>query len=324
MNPFEGKAAGAPRRRMAWLDIVRGIALLAMASYHLLWDLATSGYLDAAFPSTGWPRIYARCIATTFLVLAGFSLVLAQGDAIRWRSFTMRLGKIVAAAALVSLATWFAIPEGFIFFGILHAIAAASLIGLLFLRLPLPLLPLAAAAAIAAPHLLTSDAFNEPWLWWLGLSTRTRTSFDYVPLLPWLGPFLIGMTVARLAPVKAWLRQKAQGKTSPGRLMAPFSFIGRHSLVFYLVHQPVLIAIVYAVSLVAPPGARGDDVTYQGSCEMSCAANQSAEFCQRFCGCTLERLQDLDMLAEFQSGAISIAEDERVKAIAAECTTMAQ
>ena len=81
----------APARfRMPWLDMARGIALLAMASYHFMWDLASFGYLEPDFPASGWPRIYARAIASTFLFLAGFSLVLAHGDHIRWQSFWKR------------------------------------------------------------------------------------------------------------------------------------------------------------------------------------------------------------------------------------------
>lgn len=314
----------AARNRFAWLDVLRGGALLAMASYHFMWDLADFGYLDAAFPSTGWPKLYARAIASTFLAMAGFSLVLAHGNGIRWKNFCKRLAIIAGAALLVTAGTYFAMPRGFIFFGILHEIALASLIGLVFLRVPWPLTILVAAAAIAAPNYLQSPAFNAPWLWWLGLSTRTHNSFDYVPVLPWVGPFLIGMAMARSGLLTNGARQNAQGTTGSNRGKAVLTFLGRHSLVFYLVHQPVLISILYVFSLVVPAPQVAPEAKYIGSCEMTCKTRQDAQFCQQFCGCTLERLQQLQLLVPFQSGAISMDDDPRIKDIAVECTTLSQ
>jgi uncharacterized membrane protein len=307
--------------RMGWLDTARGIALTAMASYHFMWDLGDFGYIDAAFPATGWPKIYARTIASTFLFLAGFSLVLGHGRMIRWRSFGIRLGKIAAAAAAVSLASYFFMPQGLIFFGILHDIAIASLIGLIFLRAPPIVTALAAVAALLAPFYLTSEAFNTPLLWWTGLSPRTRASFDFVPILPWLCAFLMGIAIARLPPLMDWLRQNAGGGNAKNRWKQPFAFLGRHSLVFYLVHQPILIAFLYCVSLIHPAPTPDPAAGYVKSCEVSCGASQDAPFCKKFCGCTLEQLKAQDLFASFQSGAISAGKDERIKRIAVECSS---
>jgi uncharacterized membrane protein len=328
--PDGAASSPASRRRFQWLDTLRGGALIAMASYHFMWDLADFGYLDAEFPSTGWPRLYARAIASTFLFMAGFSLVLAHGSGIRWNSFWKRFSIVAGAAILVTVGTYFAIPQGFIFFGILHEIALASLIGLLFLRLPWPITALAAAAIIAAPNLppetinLRSEVFNAPWLWWVGLSTRMHNSFDYVPVLPWLGPFLLGMAFARIGAIANGLRQNVSGITQLPSRKRPFAFLGRHSLVFYLVHQPILISVLYVFSLAVPAPQVAPEVKYIRSCEMSCKPDRDANFCQRFCGCTLERLQQIRLLAPFQSGAISAGDDERIKDIAIECTTMSQ
>jgi uncharacterized membrane protein len=310
--------------------MLRGAALLAMASYHFMWDLADFGYLDDAFPSTGWPKLYARSIASTFLIMAGFSLMLAHGRGIRWNSFWKRLAMIAGSAALVSVGSWFVMPQGLIFFGILHQMALASLIGLLFLRVPWQVTVVIAVTIIAIPNLpgnvtdLHSDIFNPPWLWWIGLSTKLHNSFDYVPVLPWFGVFMLGMTLARIQPLMRWLRQNTIATIRPKLWTAPFAFLGRHSLVFYLVHQPLMIACVYAVSLIAPAPQVAPEVKYIESCEMSCRADRGEKFCKPFCGCTLDRLQQLKLLAPFQSGAISVDDDARLKDIAVECTTTSQ
>ena len=135
------ESSDAPRKapRIGLLDTLRGIALLAMASYHGTWDFEFFGYLQPGTAETGLLKIYARVIASTFLFMAGFSLVLANMPAIRWPSYGKRLGMIVAAAIAISIVTFVGMPDEWIFFGILHCIAAASLIGLLFLRLPAPI-----------------------------------------------------------------------------------------------------------------------------------------------------------------------------------------
>jgi uncharacterized membrane protein len=324
--PDEAQRPSVPRGRFQWLDTLKGVALIAMASYHTMWDLADFGYLDAAFPSTGWPRLYARAIASSFLLISGFSLVLAHGNGIRWKSFGKRLAIVIGAAALVTVATYFVIPQGFIFFGILHEIALASVIGLLFLRLPWPMTVLAAAIIIALPnyYLQPSDSFNAPWLWWVGLSTRTHTSFDYVPVLPWLGAFLLGVALGKIGAIRDWLRQNARGITPAKPWTAPLAFLGRHSLVFYLVHQPVLISILYVFSLVVPAPQVPPATKYVESCEMTCKPDRDANFCRQFCSCTLKRLQQTKLLVPFQSGAISVDDDVRIKDIAVECTALSQ
>lgn len=308
-------------RRFAWLDIARGLALLAMASYHFMWDLTTFGYLEPGFPSTGWPRIYARVIASTFLFLVGFSLVLAHGDQIRWRSFWKRWIIIAGAALLVTVASYFAIPQGLIHFGILHAIAAASLIGLIFLRVPWPATFLVAVGVFVAPQFLRSDAFNEPWLWWIGLSTQPRQSFDYVPLLPWFAAVLAGIGVARLPFLSRYLRQFESGEKQPGRVKSALAFLGRHSLVFYLVHQPVLISILYGVSLAYP--APGHPDAFIRSCVATCLPDANEAFCKRYCDCALKGLEGQELLAPLQSGTMPEAYRGEIDKIRSQCTAEA-
>ncbi|PST24563.1 DUF1624 domain-containing protein [Mesorhizobium plurifarium] len=310
--------------RIALLDALRGLALVAMALYHFVWDLEFFGYVAAGTAGTGGWRMFARLIAGSFLFLAGYSLVLGQLPNLRPRAFAMRFAKIAGAAALISIGTWFAFPQSFIFFGILHAIAAASLVGLLFLKLPAAVSFLAAAAAFAAPFHLRSSVFDVPALWWVGLSETIPRSNDYVPLLPWLAPFLIGLGTAKLLhpAFSAW-RSRSAG-TGEAPWIAPLAFGGRHSLLVYLIHQPLLIAAVYLFSLAVPAPTPDPAQAYRLNCERACSNGNSAISCSAFCGCTLDRLREQNLFDDLNLGKIDVNTDERIARIAGQCTMDAQ
>lgn len=320
----------APQKtpRIGILDTARGIALLAMASYHCTWDFEFFGYLESGTAETGWLKFYARSIASTFLFLAGVSLVLANSPEIRWQSYFKRLGMIVAAAVAISIVTFIGMRDEWIFFGILHSIAAASIIGLLFLRLPAfatLLIAILLATGIVvdnviAPFSLHSSLFDAPWLYWVGLSESLPRSNDYVPVFPWLTPFLFGLGIAQLAISLGWLRPLA--RLGPGRNL--IARAGRHSLIFYLVHQPLLFGLVYLLSLVAPPAPPDPTVSYIKPCEASCTQSGSEAMCRSFCKCTLDQLQAQNLFSPLESGAIKADSDERINRIALQCTEQAK
>ncbi len=230
----------APRPRIPALDIARTVALVCMAIYHFTVDLALFGVVAPDLPFTGFFRYFAHAIAGSFLFLVGISLVLAHRRKIRWRPWLKRLAQIVVGAALVSAATYADNPETYVFFGILHMIAAASLIGLPFLRAPIWLTLATAALAFIAPHYLRSTAFDAPWLLWLGLSSEIPRSIDFEPVFPWIGPVLLGIATAR-----AGVPERLATTRAPGSLVRALSWPGRHSLAIYLVHQPVLFGLLW-------------------------------------------------------------------------------
>ncbi|OAP34405.1 hypothetical protein AU381_23990 [Sinorhizobium glycinis] len=312
--------------RIDLLDALRGLALVAMAIYHFTWDLEFFGYVAAGTAGTGGWRLFARLIASSFLFLAGYSLVLGHSPKFRARPFLLRFARIAGAAALISIATWFAFPQSFIFFGILHAIAAASLVGVLFLRLPAPVSFLAAAAAFAAPLYLRSAFFDTPALWWVGLSENIPRSNDYVPMLPWLAPFLLGLGTAKLLhPMLAARWRSAQRDEGFRKLwIRPLAFGGRHSLAIYLLHQPLLIGFVYAFSLVVPAPVPDPAQAYRLNCEQACSSQEAAISCSAFCGCTLDRLKEQNLFEDLNQGKIDLRTDERIARIATQCTMEAQ
>ncbi len=238
----------ASRPRIFVLDIARVAALLAMAVFHFVFDLEIFGYVDPGTTGAGFWRGLAIASAGSFVFLAGVGLWLSHANGIRWTAFSKRLAIILAAAALVSVATYIAFPDAFVFFGILHSIALCSVLGLAALRLPIVVILLVTVAVFFAPDFVSSPAFNAPWLWWTGLQTIPLSTVDYEPIFPWFAAFLAGLAAAKLASHLGYWEKLSTTKTS--RTMRVFGFFGRHTLVVYLVHQPILISIVWAATQV--------------------------------------------------------------------------
>lgn len=307
-----------PKGRIDAIDIARGAALVAMAIYHFTWDLEFFGYVPPAMTAVGGWKLFARSIASSFLFLVGVSLFLGHAKGIRWRGYWRRLAMVAGAALAISIVTYMAVPGGFIFFGILHQIALASVLGLAFLRLPALVTLIAAAAAIAAPHYLRSSIFDDPWWWWTGLSESRPRSNDYVPVFPWFGAVLIGIAAAKIAErtgLFAWLA----GLRTPGWTW-PLSFGGRHSLAVYLIHQPVLIACIWLFSQVFPPAEVPRKVREQRSCEATCSEQRDTTFCTRYCACMLDTLEQEGALEGIFADDKSEALRSRVEEIAGRCT----
>jgi uncharacterized membrane protein len=238
-------APAAPR--IVLVDIARTAALAGMALFHFTYDLELFGHLPPGTTAMPGPWAYfARLVAGSFLFLAGVSLLLGHGETIRWPAFLRRLALLAGAAVIISLATYLALPHAWIFFGILHAIAAFSVIGLAFLRAPALLTAAVAVAVFLAPPYLRGPAFDTPALLWLGLSSRPPLSIDFEPLFPWLAPLLMGMAVARLAETAGlWRRLRAAPQPRWAKAVA---WPGRHSLILYLIHQPVLVGAIWAAT----------------------------------------------------------------------------
>lgn len=307
-----------PKYRLEAIDLARGAALAAMAVYHFAWDLEFFGYAPPGMTAeTGW-KLFARCIAASFLFLVGVSLFLAHGRGLRLKPFLRRLAMVAAAAAGISLVTFIVVPGGFIFFGILHQIALASVLGLAFLRLPALLTLAAAAMVVAMPWFARHAFFDHPALWWVGLSTVNPPSNDYVPLFPWFASVLAGIAAARIANAASLFSRMA------GRAMAawtrPLQFAGRHSLAVYLIHQPLLIAGLWLFSQMSPPAKLPREAQFTAACNVQCRETFGAAFCSHYCACMLEDLGAEGRFDEIYAGAPSAETSRRLPEIVSACT----
>ncbi|MGH6924057.1 MAG: DUF1624 domain-containing protein [Propylenella sp.] len=319
----DAPAAASPAARLPLIDAARGVALAAMIVYHFSWDLRYFGYITANVTEDfGW-RLFARAIAASFLFIVGVSLVLASRGGFKRRRFLRRLGVIAAAAAAVTVATYFLFPDRFVFFGILHHIAVASVLGLAFVNAPIPVVGAAAVACFLVPPLLSGPTFDSPALNWLGLASYFPRTNDFVPLFPWFGVVLAGIVAARIGPrfwpagppiatIDAW--------TPP-----PLVWVGRHSLVIYLLHQPILFGAVFLASEVAPPSFAGFEPSYVESCTSACIeADVEADICRRTCDCMAERAKAEGLWRDMMRQRLDRDQTERYFAISDECRIAAE
>lgn len=276
------------RSRIKLVDVARGLALIAMAIYHFVWDLDFFGYIDPGTSVSGGWRTFARGIAISFLFIVGFSLYLANRDNFRAKSYIRRLALILAAAIAITMATLLVTPNEFIYFGILHHIALASVLGLFFLKLPASVVLACGLFSFALPHLIEGGIFNHWLLWWTGIATNVRPSSDFQPLFPLFGVVLFGIAAAKLAKHMDWTPRLATLEW-PDQVPV-LGWIGQHSLAFYLIHQPVLISLLWLFSQVVPPPAQDQGALFLNSCNVECAAYRDEAFCNAYCGCLLDKV----------------------------------
>lgn len=293
--------AFTPSRRRPRIDVLRGIAIVAMITYHFTWDLGFLGFIKLNIAQTEWGMNIARGIAASFLTLVGVSLALANANGFDFGSFWRRLVLIGGAAALVTLGTWFAMPDAFIFMGVLHCIALSSLIAASFWCAPLYVTLAGAALSFTLP-LFIQDISPWPFGWILGLAAHPPRTNDYVPLFPWLGFVLSGLAVGQIFASSARGIFSTEALTSkPVHVLAQ---AGRHGLIIYLVHQPVMIGVLSGFLFLFGPGQEDRQASaFDSQCVQACIVQRDRVACEEGCTCVTGKLLERGYFK--QSGAVS-------------------
>ena len=254
--------------RVRSVDVLRGVAMVWMTAFHFCFDLQYFGYLHTSFydnPIWTWQR---SAIVGLFVFSAGLGQSLAAAQGLSWTRFSRRWLQIVAGSLLVSAGSYWMFPDSFIYFGILHGMALMLVLGRALAlglqphwkrrRVALSvLLCVGGALAAALPtlglalhaHWPAAEALNTPAWNWLGLISRKPITEDYAPLFPWFGIFLWGLAAGAWWPLTP-ITSSTQGNTPdratriPGpveTVLKALAWLGRHSLPYYLLHQPVLM-----------------------------------------------------------------------------------
>jgi uncharacterized membrane protein len=245
--PPAAAAAPSARRDRIWeIDFLRGLSIILMVGYHLLYDLGEMAGIKSLLGFTtdlSTPAWLAAqyFFAALFVVLSGVSSTLSRGN-------VRRSLKLLAVALLVTAVTFVFNRAATVHFGILHCLGVSILLyGLAFERAKAPACAAACAAVVGVslvlPLALKGVTIGFDWLLPLGIHSPVYSSFDYFPLLPWFGIFLGGAALGKsvYASKRSVIRR---------RLPATFvNFAGRHSLLIYIVHQPVILAALYLLGL---------------------------------------------------------------------------
>lgn len=226
-------------RRIPVIDALRGVAVCLMIIYHFCFDLSWFGLIRANFNGDPFWLAARAIIVTSFLLLVGVSLVLADRSHQSPRQFSRRLLLVAVCAMIVTATSFVMFPARFIFFGILHCVVVASLVAIPVVRKPIFAL-IAGIAVLLVGLTVQWSVFDSPWLNWIGLMTHKPATEDYVPLFPWLAMVLFGIAIAHALFKTDVIVTKVASVATPGWL----NWAGRHSLVIYMLHQPILIGVL--------------------------------------------------------------------------------
>ena len=240
----------ATPQRFDRLDALRGLAIVWMAVFHFCFDLNHFGLWEPRqfFTRDPFWTTQRTAIVSLFLLCAGLGQAVAlqavqSGSLGRRfdRRFWRRWAQVAGCALLVSAGSALMFPNSWISFGVLHGVAVMLLLARLAAPLRAWLWPLG-ALCLALPHLVQHSFFDSRATNWLGLVTRKPFTEDFVPVLPWLGVMLWGLAAG------FWLLRHQRGVLAGAvpAVLRPLAVLGRWSLSFYMLHQPVFIGALTA------------------------------------------------------------------------------
>ena len=225
------------RRRFDVLDVWRTLAIVLMVAYHFLYDLYIFGVIFANQLFSAPLNVLERFICCSFILLAGTSARFSRNN--------LRHGLIVLGAGLV-VEIGAAVAGQTIRFGVLMLLGS-SMVLWHFLGKGLQKLPgwsVAAGSGVlffAARWWTGRTAVSVPWLYPLGFTAPGFYSADYFPLLPWFFLFLTGTALG------GWCLAHRENRLLTVSLPRALTWPGRHSLIIYVLHQPVLYGISYLI-----------------------------------------------------------------------------
>lgn len=231
------------------VDALRGLAVCGMILFHFLFDyafLVSPGFVDVTQGGWFW---FGRAVAVTFIILSGVSWTLhthrkhdsPERRSHEWRVYVRRGILLLSGGLVISLLTFVLFHAYAIWFGVLHLLGLSFIIGIPFLHRPRA--ALGAGTILTAGGLFFSTLGNNIMPFWPIILPVSFSTFDYFPLLPWFGIFLLGIRAGHFFYPRGMRSRFAYAL--PANVITVFlSRIGKKSLLIYFVHQPVLVGAI--------------------------------------------------------------------------------
>ncbi len=233
--------------RYALLDFIRGIALINMICYHLIWDIVHIFGVEINWYTSTIGYIWQQCICHTFIFLSGFCFDLGKRKVKRGIT-------ILAVSFVITAVTVIFMPENTILFGVLTLIGSASLFMIPAIRIFDKLnnyvgLTIMLTVFVLTRHIssgtISLGAITVPKSWYaniftayLGFPPNDFVSQDYFPIIPWIFLYIAGYYFYRIITKQGWTKPLAFS------LCPPVEWCGRKSLIIYVIHQPIIYAIL--------------------------------------------------------------------------------
>ncbi len=228
--------------RLWLLDALKGLALILVMIFHAIFDLEYFAHCSLDCRAWHW-KLCARIASILFITISGICFGMSASKTAHYplNKVAFRSATLLGCALLVSLTTWFIVPEGTVYFGILHFLAIAPLIVYICLSKRAMLLFLA-VMCLGGSFLIPLYHVDHSYLVWLGFVPRQFSTVDHFPLMPWLGVYLVGFLCAYK------ISFDHLNLPRPNFFPIPvLTYMGERTLLLYLAHQPLFIALIYLV-----------------------------------------------------------------------------
>ncbi|WP_413693745.1 heparan-alpha-glucosaminide N-acetyltransferase [Psychromonas sp. KJ10-2] len=227
------------KKRIFEVDLLRGSAIVLMVIFHFCYNLAVFDWWDINTSKQLEWQVFRRVIVSGFLLAVGMSSYLAYSQQINWFKLTKSTGKLIAVAWLITVGSIFMYPNAWIYFGIIHFIAVALPIAAVFSRFPNTALLLGVSCLIS--YQMGWLSMKPIWVWsvyHLNIPTKTM---DLASFIPWIASVLIGIYLMH----KSLFNLKAKNNKFTNTLAR----LGQHSLAIYILHQPIMYGIMFAITM---------------------------------------------------------------------------
>ena len=235
------------------LDLLRGTAIIAMIIYHSVYSMAYIFNIQIAYSWLSTLEIL-KPVSLVFIFICGIST--------RFSRSNLKRGFLLLLVALtITAVTLLIMPNEVIYFGVLHMLALSILLFVLCRPLLDKINPFIGMIIFAVVFVLTLHIsegylgienifklnislyfYSTSFLFPIGLQNVNFISSDYFPLIPYFFIFISGTYLG------VYLKRGSYPKFLNRRTIKPIEFIGRHSLIIYIMHQPIIIAIIYLIT----------------------------------------------------------------------------